>query len=73
MKSSTQVQVHIGSLDDMADRFTSAWKRASKGSKVNETHLTFLDAQTMLDTLSPRRLDLPTHVRQHGADDLPPN
>jgi len=73
MKSSTQVQVHIGSLDDMADRFTSPWNRASKGAKVNEAHLTFVDVQTMLDTLSPRRLDLPKHVRQHGADDLPPN
>ena len=51
MKSSTQVQVHIGSLDDMADRFTSAWNRASKGAKVDETHLTFVDVQTMLDAL----------------------
>jgi hypothetical protein len=51
MKSSTKVQVHVGSLDDMADRFTSEWNRASKGAKVNETHLTFVDAQTMLDAL----------------------
>lgn len=70
MKSSTKVQVHVGSLDDMADRFTSAWNRASKGAKVNETHVTFLDVQTMLDTLSPRRLDLLKHVRQHGAENV---
>jgi hypothetical protein len=52
MKSSTKVQVHVGSLDDMADRFTSAWNRASKGAKVNETHLTFVDVQTMLNALN---------------------
>jgi hypothetical protein len=51
MKSSTTVQVHVGSLDDMADRFTSAWNRASMGAEVDETHLTFVDVQTMLDAL----------------------
>ncbi len=68
MKKSTKVQVHVGSLRDMANRFTNAWNQASKGIEVNETNITFLDVQTMLDTLSPRRLDLLRYVRQNGAE-----
>ncbi len=30
----------------------------------------FLTFQTMLETLSPRRLDLLRHVRQHGANNV---
>ncbi len=29
-----------------------------------------LNLQTMLDTLSPRRLDMLRHVRQHGAGNV---
>ena len=36
----------------------------------DETHFTFLTIQTMLETLSPRRLDLLRHVRQHGANNV---
>jgi hypothetical protein len=54
MKSSNKVQVHIGSLKDMATRFINAWNQASKGIEVRETNVTFLDVQTMLDTLSSR-------------------
>lgn len=65
-----KVQVNVGSLTDMGKRFAGAWNRAVAGENVNETHVTFLDVQTMLDTLSPRRLDLLRHVRQHGAGNV---
>lgn len=64
----SKVQVHVGSLKDMGERFVSAWKRAERGQRVRESHITFLDLQTMLATLSPRRLELLRHVRQHGAE-----
>lgn len=64
----SKVQVHVGSLKDMGDRFVSAWHRAERGHRVSESHITFLDLQTMLATLSPRRLELLRHVRQHGAE-----
>ena len=60
-------QIHIGSLADMGRRFTSAWNRAAKGEEVDETHVTFLDLETMLSALSPRRLELLRFVRRHGA------
>ena len=62
-----KVQVHVGRLGDMGGRFVSAWHRAAAGEFVDESHITFLDLQAMLETLSPRRLELLRHVRQHGA------
>ncbi len=56
MRKINTVQVHVGSRDDMGKRFSNAWNRAATGKKVDETHVTFLDIRTMLDTLSPRRL-----------------
>lgn len=67
MNTTNKVQVNVGSLADMGKRFAGAWNRAAAGESVQETHVTFLDVQTMLDTLSPRRLELLRHVRQHGA------
>ncbi len=70
MNTTNKVQVNVGNLADMGKRFASAWNRTKGGEQVNETHVTFLDVQTMLDTLSPRRLDLLRQVRQHGADNV---
>ena len=67
MNTTNKVQVNVGSLADMGKRFAGAWNRATSGEHVQETHVTFLNVQTMLDTLSPRRLELLRHVRQHGA------
>ena len=69
-KQSNAAQIHVGNLEDMGPRFASAWNRAAKGERVNETHVTFLDLQTMLATLSPRRLELLRFVRQHGAKNV---
>ena len=66
----SKVQVNVGSLADMGKRFTRAWERAAAGEQVDETHVTFLDVRTMLDTLSPRRLELLRHVRRHGAGNV---
>lgn len=67
MSTTHKVQVNVGSLADMGKRFATAWNRAAAGEQVEETHVTFLNVQTMLETLSPRRLELLRHVRQHGA------
>jgi predicted transcriptional regulator len=70
MKTTNKVQVNVGSLADMGKRFAGAWNKAVVGERVQETHVTFLDVQTMLDTLSPRRLELLRHVRQHEASNV---
>ena len=70
MSTTHKVQVNVGSLADMGRRFVSAWKQAESGEPVDQTHITFLDVQTMFETLSPRRLDLLRQVRQHGAGNV---
>ena len=62
-----EVQVHGDNVKGMGQRFAAAWRRAESGEFVNETHVTFLDLDAMLATLSQRRLALLRHVRQHGA------
>lgn len=62
-----KAQVHVGNLKDMGRRFADAWHRAERGDDVRETHVTFLDLETMQATLSVRRMELLRHVRQHGA------
>ena len=70
MSTRHKVQVNVGSLADMGKRFSDAWTRASAGDQFEETHVTFLNIRSMLGTLSPRRLDLLRHVRQHGASNV---
>ncbi len=70
MNKANKLQVNVGSLVEMGKRFTHAWNRASAGKKLDETHITFLDVQTMLETLSPRRLELLKYVPQHGAENV---
>ena len=70
MSATHKVQVNVGSLAEMGKRFSKAWNQAAVGEQVDETNVTFLDVETMLDTLSPRRLDLLRHVRQHGASNV---
>lgn len=64
---SKKVQVHVDGLAEMGDRFIDAWHRAEAGEHIDETHVTFLSLQLLMETLSARRLELLRHVRQHGA------
>jgi len=52
----SKVQVHVDSLEDMGKRFISAWKRAEAAERVDEQHVTFFNLETLLETLSPKRL-----------------
>lgn len=70
MQKTNKVAIHVGSMADMGKRFTSAWNRTVSGKKVRETHVTFLDLQTMLETLSLRRQELLKYVHKHGAENV---
>ena len=67
---SARAQVKVGGLAGMGKRFVSACKRAKAGEAVNQTHINPLDVHTMFETLSPCRLDLLRHVRQHNAGNV---
>jgi len=64
---SETVSLHVGSIDEMGKRFIGAWHQLERGEKVDETHLTFFNLETMMSTLSPKRLALLRHVHQHPA------
>ncbi len=59
--------MHADGVRAMGRRFVDAWHRATGGEDMHETHVTFLDLESMQSALSPRRLELLRHVRQHGA------
>jgi len=59
------VNLHVGSVEEMGKRFIGAWHHLEQGKAVNETHLTFFNLETMLATLSPKRLELLRYVHQH--------
>ena len=62
---SENVRVHIGTPEDMGQRFADAWHRAERGETVDETNVTFRDLETMLSALTPKRLQLLRYVRRH--------
>jgi predicted transcriptional regulator len=70
MQKASKVTLHVGSISDMSRRFTNAWNRVASGKKVNETHIMFLDLQTLVETLSLRRLELLNYVHQRGAENV---
>ena len=61
------LRVHVGPLEDMGARFVDAWHRAERGERFSESHVTFLDLETLIGTLSTRRLELLRQVRRHGS------
>jgi predicted transcriptional regulator len=64
------INLHVGSIEDMGKRFIGAWHKLEQGNAVDETHVTFLDLETLVSTLSPKRLALLRHVRQQPADNI---
>jgi predicted transcriptional regulator len=64
------INLHVDSIEDMGSRFVNAWHRLEKGEAVNETHLTFFNLETMVSTLSPKRLELLRYARQHQSENI---
>ncbi len=64
-KNSNALKIHVGTINDMGQRFVDAWHRAERGESVNEAHVTFHDLPALLAALTPKRLDLLRYVRHH--------
>ena len=62
-----KIRVNVGGLDDMSKGFVSAWHRLERGEKVRERHITFPDLRSMLNALSPKRLELLRAVHRDPA------
>jgi predicted transcriptional regulator len=64
------INLHVGSIEDMGRRFINAWHRVEQGTQLDERHITFLSLETLVSTLSPKRLALLRHVRQHPTENI---
>ncbi len=64
---SKRVKVHVGTLEEMGKRFVGAWHRLESGEKVRERHVTFPDLPAMLNSLTPKRLELLRDVHRQPA------
>ena len=67
---SENVNVHVGTLEDMGQRFVDAWHRAERGEIVDETNITFRDLESLLAALTPKRLHLLRYVRRHEVRNI---
>src|SRR6266480_4405405 len=67
---SKRVKVHVGTFKDMGQRFVSAWHRLESGEKVRERHVTFPDLPSMLNALTPKRLELLRNVHREPASSV---
>ncbi|RAU21972.1 hypothetical protein CU669_09730 [Paramagnetospirillum kuznetsovii] len=70
MSTNDNVRLHIGTAEDMGQRFVDAWKRAEGGETVDEANLTFRDLEALLAALTPKRLHLLRHVRHHHVPSI---
>jgi predicted transcriptional regulator len=64
---SKRIKVRVGTLEDMGQRFVSAWRRLEGGDRVRERHITFANLSAMLEALSPKRLELLRDVHRQPA------
>jgi predicted transcriptional regulator len=67
---SKRVKVRVGTLKDMGERFVSAWHRLERGEKVRERHVTFPNLPSMLNALTPKRLELLRDVHRKPASSV---
>ena len=64
MKKQRKMQVHVEDLAASGQRFVDAWRRAERGERIREEHLSFESFEGLLSTLSPKRIELVRFVRR---------
>ena len=65
--SDKQVNIHIGTVEEMGARFVDAWQAAERGEAVARDHVTFLSLEAFVSAMSPKRLALIQYLRTAGA------
>jgi predicted transcriptional regulator len=64
MTKRQDIRVHVESLEESGRRFVRAWRRAERGEPVHEEHLSFESLESLMATLSPKRIELVRFVRR---------
>ena len=62
----TKIELHIGNLEDMGQRFMEAWRVAETGQAIQPNHVTFLSLESFVSAMSPKRLELMRHLHASG-------
>ncbi|PWC47509.1 hypothetical protein [Azospirillum sp. TSA6c] len=64
----SDLKIHVGdTAEELAGRFSDAWRRAEHGDPVNERHLSFDSFETLARALTPKRLELLRHLHRAPA------
>lgn len=62
------LKIEVGTTaEGLGRRFVDAWHRAERGEQNEETILSFQDWDTLVRTLTPKRLELLRHLHRHPA------
>ena len=64
-----QINLQIGTLEDMGERFVAAWKAAEQGKRPapdKRSNITFLGLESFVSVMSPKRLELLRALRRLG-------
>lgn len=64
--STNQIDLHIGDLAEMGDRFKVAWRAAEANEDIQRDHVTFLSLEAFVSALSPKRLELIRYLHANG-------
>ena len=65
-----KINVQVGSVHQMGQRFIDAWRRLERGDAVGETSITLASYGEFRTLLSPSRLRLLRHVRADETRDV---
>lgn len=57
---------HLGTLEEMGQRFIDAWRTAEAGGQGQRDHVTFLRLESFMSAMSAKRLELMRHLRRAG-------
>jgi predicted transcriptional regulator len=61
-----QINLHIGDVADMGDRFKLAWKSAETDEAIERDHVTFFTLDAFMSAMSPKRLELMRYLHAAG-------
>jgi predicted transcriptional regulator len=65
--SNQHINIGVENAEQGFARFIGVWHKAESGdANATEMHLNFEDFSMLLAVLTPRRLELLKHLRQHG-------
>jgi predicted transcriptional regulator len=63
-----ELNIHVGGgFDAVSKRVVDAWRRAERGEKVGERHLTFVSWATLAKVMTPKRFELLRHLHRNPA------